>query len=64
MHIASGASMYQTRTLEVVTDFYSETDGTWSLIRNSPSTRIPALAFIKTASTPNGHVEVHLAQYS
>jgi hypothetical protein len=64
VHIASGASRYQSRTLEVVTDFVNETDGTWSLIPNCPRTAVPGLAFIKTANTPNGHVEVHIAQYS
>lgn len=63
VHTASGASRYQTRTLEVATDFASETDGAWSLIPNLPRTAVPGLAFIKTSNTPNGHVEVHLAQF-
>jgi hypothetical protein len=63
VHIASGASRYQTRTLEVATDFRNETGGAWSLLPNLPWTAVPGLAFIKTANTPNGHVEVHLAQF-
>jgi hypothetical protein len=63
VHTASGASRYQTRTLEVVTDFRNETDGPWSLLPNLPRTTVPGLAYIKTFNTPNGHVEVHLAQF-
>ena len=55
VHIASAASNYQTRTLETATTFVNETDGTWQLLSNRD------LAFIKTANTPNGHVEVHIA---
>ena len=63
VHTASGASRYQTRTLEVATDFANETGGAWSLLPNLPRTAVPGLAFIKVANTPNGHVEVHLAQF-
>jgi hypothetical protein len=55
VHLASGASDYQTRTLETATTFVNETDGTWQLLPNLD------LVFIKTANTPNGHVEVHIA---
>ncbi|MFL5383672.1 MAG: hypothetical protein ACJ8GN_14225 [Longimicrobiaceae bacterium] len=63
VHIASAASRYQARTLEVATDFRNETGGAWSLLPNLPRTQVPGVAFIKTANTPNGHVEVHLAQF-
>jgi len=63
VHIASGASQYQRRTLEVATDFRNEADGAWSLLPNLPQTSVPGLAYIKTLNTPNGHVEVHIAQF-
>jgi hypothetical protein len=55
VHLASGSSGYQTRTLETATTFVNETDGTWQLLSNDD------LAFIKTNNTPSGHVEVHIA---
>ena len=55
VHLASGTSGYQTRTLETATAFVEETDGVWELLPNRD------LAFIKTANTPTGHVEVHIA---
>ena len=55
VHIASRASNYQTRILEIATTFGNETDGVWQLLLNLD------LAFIKTANTPSGHVEVHIA---
>lgn len=55
VHIASRASMYQTRTLETATTFVNETDGVWQLMPNQD------LAFIKTSNTPSGRVEVHVA---
>ena len=55
VHIASIASNYQTRILEVVTAFGNETDGVWQLLSNGD------LAFIKTSNTPSGRVEVHIA---
>ena len=55
VHLASGVSGYQQRTLELATTFANETDGVWQML---PSLD---LAFIKTSNTPNGHVEVHLA---
>jgi hypothetical protein len=55
VHIASKASNYQQRILDVATTFANENDGTWLL---TPSLD---LAFIKTSNTPNGHVEVHIA---
>jgi hypothetical protein len=63
VHTASGSSRYQARTLEVVTDFLNENNGAWSLIPGPPGNPVPALAYIKTRSTPNGLVEVHLARY-
>lgn len=55
VHLASGASGYQTRTLETATTFANESDGVWQLLSTFD------LAFIKTANTPSGHVEVHIA---
>ena len=55
VHIASRASSYQTRILETATTFGNEADGVWQLLPNQD------LVFIKTANTPNGHVEVHIA---
>ncbi|WP_046167161.1 hypothetical protein [Chromobacterium vaccinii] len=55
VHLASGASNYQTRILETATTFYNEIDGTWQLLANGD------LGFIKTANTPSGRVEVHIA---
>jgi hypothetical protein len=55
VHLASGTSGYQTRTLETATTFGNESDGTWQLLANTD------LAFIKTSNTPSGHVEVHIA---
>ncbi|ASF47524.1 hypothetical protein [Methylovulum psychrotolerans] len=55
VHIASAASNYQTRILDVETTFTNETGGTWQILDNND------LAFIKTANTPNGHIEVHIA---
>ena len=60
VHIASGASRYQTRTLEIATSFANETDGTW-LMADWDRDGIPDLVFIKTNNTANGHVEVHIA---
>ena len=55
VHLASGASGYQTRILETATTFGNEQDGTWQLL---PSLD---LAFVKTSNTPSGRVEVHIA---
>ena len=55
VHLASGTSGYQTRTLETATTFVNETDGVWQLLPNQD------LVFIKTSNTPSGHVEVHIA---
>jgi sulfur relay (sulfurtransferase) DsrF/TusC family protein len=55
VHIASRASNYQTRVLEIATTFVNESDGVWQLLPNQD------LVFIKTSNTPNGHVEVHIA---
>ena len=58
VHIASASSNYQKRTVQTPTTFKNETNGTWQLLSNND------LAFIKTISTPNGHVEVHIASAS
>ncbi|MCR8560638.1 hypothetical protein KXD93_23485, partial [Mucilaginibacter sp. BJC16-A38] len=55
VHIASRASNYQQRILELSTTFGNENDGTWLL------TPTLDLVFIKTNNTPSGHVEVHIA---
>jgi hypothetical protein len=60
VHIASGASKYQTRILEVGTTFAPETDGTW-LMADYDRDGIPDLVFIKTSNTGTGKVEVHVA---
>ncbi|WP_221320577.1 hypothetical protein [Actinoplanes sp. L3-i22] len=58
VHIASRSSAYQERTLEVATTFVNEDDGVWQLLPNED------LVFIKTANTPSGNVEVHIASRS
>ena len=60
VHVASGASNYQTRIFEGVTTFANESDGTW-LMADYDKDHIPDLVFIKTNNTPTGHVEVHVA---
>ena len=60
VHVASGKSNYQTRVLEVATAFSNEQDGTW-LMADWDRDGIPDLIIVKTANTPNGHVEVHVA---
>ncbi|KAI1435564.1 hypothetical protein GGR50DRAFT_694100 [Xylaria sp. CBS 124048] len=60
VHIASSSSNYQTRIFEAGSTFGEETDGTWLLIPSGDSS-LPDLAFIKTANTPSGRVEVHIA---
>ena len=60
VHVASGASNYQTRIFESATTFGVETDGTW-LMADYDRDGIPDLIFVKTANTPSGKVEVHIA---
>ena len=60
VHIASGASKYQTRIFESATTFANETDGTW-FMADYDRDGIPDLIFIKAANTPSGNVEVHIA---
>ncbi len=60
VHVASGASNYQTRIFESATTFSNETDGTW-FMADYDRDGIPDLIFIKTSNTPSGHVEVHVA---
>ena len=63
VHVASGASYYQTRTLETGTTFAPETDGTW-LLGDFEHSGKPDLVFIKTSNTGTGKVEVHVASGS
>jgi hypothetical protein len=58
VHLASGVSGYQERSLETATTFFNETDGVWQVLPTLD------LVFIKTSNTPNGHVEVHIASRS
>src|SRR6266446_2313108 len=51
---------FEARILEVPTTFANESDGTW-LMTDWDRDGIPDLVFIKTANTPSGHVEVHVA---
>ncbi len=60
VHVAPGSSNYQNRFFESATTFLNEDDGTW-LMADFDRDGIPDLIFIKTNSTPNGHVEVHIA---
>jgi hypothetical protein len=61
IHIASGASKYQTRILETPTVYATERDGSW-LMATQKGIEKPLLGFIKTANTSSGYVEVHLAR--
>jgi hypothetical protein len=61
VHIASGASNYQTRVLETGTTFLPEFDGTW-FMADYNGDGIPDLIFIKTSNTGTGRVEVHVAE--
>jgi hypothetical protein len=60
VHIASGASKYQTRILETGTTFAPETDGTWTMA-DYDHDGLPDLIFIKTSNTGTGKVEIHIA---
>ncbi|KAH8428037.1 FG-GAP repeat domain-containing protein [Aspergillus melleus] len=60
VHIASGSSTYQTRTLEVGSTYVSEDNGTWQLIDTDGDGK-PDLVYIKTRNTGTGRVEVHIA---
>ena len=60
VHIASGASTYQTRILDVGTAYAPETDGVW-LMADYDRDGIPDLVFIKTGNTGTGTVEVRIA---
>jgi hypothetical protein len=67
VHIASGASRYATRILDVASAFAPEADGTWLMAQyRQPSDHgaaagdnVADLVFIKTANTGSGKVEVH-----
>lgn len=60
VHIASGASRYQTRTQEVVTVFSNENNGIWKLYDYNGD-GILDLVYIKTRNTGTNTVEVHVA---
>jgi len=61
VHVASAASNYQTRVLEIPTTFVNETDGTWLMPRWTNPGGQPDQGFIKANNTPSGRVEVHIA---
>jgi hypothetical protein len=58
--VASGVSGFTQQIFQQVTSFQAEADGVWTLIDKGKKA-IPDLAFIKTANTPSGNVEVHFA---
>ena len=61
VHIASGASNFQQRILEVGTAFTAPgPNGTW-LLADFDGDGIPDLVFIETSGTNTGTVEVHVA---
>lgn len=64
VHIASSASAYRQRVLEVVSDFNvaDHANGTWQ-VAPPQATGWPTLYFIKTASTGTGNVEVHWGSF-
>ncbi|TGO22050.1 hypothetical protein BPAE_0184g00020 [Botrytis paeoniae] len=65
VHIASGASMYKTRSLEVTTSFQNENkqDGQWNVYDYNGDGK-PDLVFIKTENTGTGTTEVFVASGS
>lgn len=60
VHIASGASTYKTRTVEVVTSFANEQDGQWNVYDYDGDGK-PDLVFIKTCNTGTGTDELFVA---
>jgi peptidase A4-like protein/VCBS repeat protein len=60
IHIASGASQYQNRILEVPTTFAVGDVGTWLMV-DYDNDQLPDLIFIKEQGTPSGNVEIHIA---
>jgi hypothetical protein len=58
IQMAFASSNYKVYETQPQTIFRNETDGTWQMLSNND------LAFIKTANTPSGHVEVHIASAS
>ncbi|QSZ34658.1 hypothetical protein DSL72_007512 [Monilinia vaccinii-corymbosi] len=60
IHIASGASTYKTRTVEVVTTFANEQDGQWNIYDYDGDGK-PDLVFIKTSNTGTGTDELFVA---
>jgi microsomal dipeptidase-like Zn-dependent dipeptidase len=60
VHIASGASNYQTSLLDVATRYAPETDGVWTMA-DYDRDGIPDLVFIKTSNTDTGKIEMHIA---
>ncbi|PQE20484.1 FG-GAP repeat protein [Rutstroemia sp. NJR-2017a BBW] len=63
VHIASGASTYKTRTLEVVTTFGNEDDGQWNVYDYDGDGK-PDLVFIKTSNTGTATNELFVASGS
>ncbi|KAI1157403.1 hypothetical protein F5B18DRAFT_657723 [Nemania serpens] len=60
IHIASGASKYTKRTMEIPTVFHNEDNGVWTLYDYNGD-GILDLVYIKTRNTGSGKVEVHVA---
>lgn len=63
VRVASGASKFATNILTAITTFDTQNDGTWLMVPSATNTP-PDLAFIQTANTPSGNVEVFLASGS
>ncbi|KAI2894091.1 hypothetical protein CBS63078_8931 [Aspergillus niger] len=60
VHVASGASTYQTRVQEVGSTFFPEDNGFWQMI-DFDKDGVLDLAYIKTQNTGTGRIEVHVA---
>ncbi len=60
VHVASKASGYHTRILDVGSTFTEEQNGVWSLIDYNKDGRLD-LTYIKYQNTGTGTVEVHVA---
>jgi hypothetical protein len=63
VHVASGASNYQSFILHTGTTFAPENNGFWYLAPYS-SKKAADLVYIKDANTGTGKVEVHVASQS
>jgi len=60
VHVASGASGYQTRIWESGSTFAMEQDGSWRMADYDKDGLLD-LCFVKITNTPSGHVEFHVA---